>query len=491
MPDTDRRGSGVGIAGAGVVNLLGGACGSLVGLVLAALVGRSLGTEGAGGYFVAVAVFLIASNVLELGADTGLVRFVSAAVATGRAGTVPALVAAAWRPVLLVGGAFVGAVALASAIGVNPTDLSGWQLTGGAALAALSSGVAIALSLTRGLGDPLTYPLLQNVALPLLRLAAVAVVVALVGASTTDVVAAWMLPTVVVAVLAALAARRALRHHTAGLVREPGEVRAFWGFSASRGAAAAVEIALEWVDVLIVAALASAEAAGVYAVVTRAARAGEVVQQAARVAVGPQISAALARGDLLQARRLYGLVTAAMIWLAWPFYVVVAVFAEAVLNLFGPGFDAGATSLRILVAAMAVATAAGTVQTIVLMGGRSSWQLADKSGALVLNVVLNLVLVPLWGIEGAAVAWAVTIVADTAVVVWQVQRLMGVRPVGTHAWVAVAVSTLGVGGACLLGRALFGSSLTVLLGTTAVTAVGYLAVSAVLRDRLGLTRLNG
>ncbi|MGJ9421351.1 oligosaccharide flippase family protein [Aeromicrobium sp. CF3.5] len=478
------------VARAGVVNLLGGACGSAVGLLLAALVGRTLGTEGAGTYFVAVAVFLIASNVLELGADTGLVRFVSAAVATGRTATVRALVVGAVRPVLVVGAVFVGLVAVGAASGVNPTDFSGWQLTGGAAIAVASSGVASALSLTRGLGDPVTYPLLQNVTLPLLRLTAVALVVGLIGASATDVVVAWMLPTVVVAVLAGLAARRALRYRTAGLGREPADVRAFWAFSASRGVAAAIEIALEWIDVLIVAALASAEAAGVYAVVTRAARAGEVVQQAARIAVGPQISAALARNDVLRARQLYGLVTAAMIWVAWPFYVVVAVFAEAVLDLFGPGFDAGATSLRILVAAMAVATAAGTVQTIVLMGGRSRWQLADKAGALVLNVVLTVALVPAWGIEGAAVAWAVTIVVDTAVVVWQVQGLMGVRPIGTYPLVAAAVSMVGVGGACLVGRAWFGSSLTVLLCTTAVAAAGYLVMSAVLRDRLGLTRLS-
>ena len=480
-----------GIAGAGVVNLLGGACGSLVGLVLAALVGRSLGVEGAGSYFVVVAVFMIVSNVAELGADTGLVRFVSAAVATGRTATVPALVRAAVRPVVTVGAVFVAVVAIGSAGGIGPAGVSGPLLTAGAAVAVLSSLVAIALSLTRGFGDAVTYPLLQNVSLPLLRLLAVVLVIAVSGASATGVVVAWMAPTLVVAVLAGLAARRALRSRTAHLTGEPADVRAFWGFSASRGIAAAVEIALEWIDVLIVAALASTEAAGIYAVVTRAARAGEVVQQAARIAIGPQISAALARDDLPRARRLYGVVTAAMIWLAWPFYLVVAVFAEAVLGVFGPGFDAGATSLRILVAAMAVATAAGTVQTIVLMGGRSRWQLADKSGALVLNVVLNLVLVPVWGIEGAAVAWAVTIVADTAVVVWQVQRLMGVRPEGTYPVVAAVLSTVGVGGACLLSRSLFGSSLSVLLVTAAVVAAGYLAVSVVLRDRLGLTRLSG
>ncbi len=452
--------------------------------------GRTLGTGGAGSYFIAIAAFMIVSNVAELGADTGLVRFVSAAAATGRTATVGALVKTALRPVLTVGVGFVLVVAVVALAGATPAAVPVPLLIAGAATAVVSSLLAIALSLTRGFGDATTYPLLQNVLLPVLRLVAVSSVL-LAGAAATGVITAWMAPTLVVALIAALIARRQLRRNLAEVTPEPADARAFWSFSASRGIAAAVEIGLEWIDVLLVGALTSAEAAGIYAVVTRSARAGEVVQQAARVAVGPQISAALARGDLPRAQEIYGVVTAAMIWLAWPFYLVVAVFADSLLSLFGPGFSSGATSLVILVGAMGIATAAGTVQTIVLMGGRSRWQLADKTGALVLNIVLNLLLIPIWGIEGAAVAWAATILADTAVVVFQVQRLMGVRPRGSYPWVAALLSVVVVGGICVASRLTFGSSVSVMLGTAAVAGVAYLALSSPLRGRLGLTRLSG
>jgi O-antigen/teichoic acid export membrane protein len=265
--------------------------------------------------------------------------------------------------------------------------------------------------------------------------------------------------------------------------------RAFWGFSATRGVTAAVEILLEWFDVLLVGALTSARDAGVYAVVTRCARAGEVVQQAARVAVGPQISAALARGDRDEARTVYGLVTAAMIWLAWPFFIVLAVFPHAVLSLFGPGFGTGAPALTLLAVSMALATAAGTVQTIVLMGGRSSWQLADKTGALALNVVLNLVLVPACGITGAAAAWAITILVDTCVVVAQVQRLLGVRPEGRPLVAAAALSLSVVGAGAVVFRLLLGDTLPAALTAVGVLATAYLAASWPLRRRLGLVAL--
>ena len=136
-----------------------------------------------------------------------------------------------------------------------------------------------------------------------------------------------------------------------------------------------------------------------------------------------------------------------------------------------------------------MATAAGTVQTILLMGGRSSWQLADKSLALVLNIALDLALIPLWGIEGAAVAWAVTIVIDTLVVVWQVQRLMGVSPAGRHLWSAAALALGLVGTLTAAARIVLGPSLGAMLGTIVIVAGVYLAVSWPLRHRLGLVAL--
>ena len=310
-------------------------------------------------------------------------------------------------------------------------------------------------------------------------------VAVLAGWGVSEVVAAWLLPVPLVLVVAiALALRHVPRTRTPRRAY-PG----FWGFSAARGATACVEVVLEWADVVVVGVLASPAEAGVYAVVTRCARAGEVVQQAARIAVGPAISSASARGDTALVGRLYGVVTAAMVWAAWPFYAVLAVFAEPVLSIFGPDFTSGATSLRVLAVAMAVATAAGAVQSVLLMAGRSSWQLADKTGALVLDLLLLALLVPHWGIEGAAVAWAATIVVDTLVVGYQVQVLMGVRPPWRPILWAAALPVVLVLVPSALALLLWGTSWTVAVTTTAVVAIVHVVVGVVARERLGLVAL--
>ena len=477
-----------GLGAAAVANLVGGALGAVANLVLAALVGRHLGTEGSGVYFLVVAVFLIVANSAELGADTGLVRFVAATRALGRPEDTAQIVRTAVVPVV-VGGLAVVVLGIPAALVVAPPGLSPWVVVAAVPLTVLASLTALALGITRGAGDALSFPLVQNILLPVGRVVGVGVAV-LAGWGASEVVAAWLLPVPVVLVVAiALAARHVAR----GSARSDRGHRAaypgFWRFSAARGATACVEIVLEWVDVVIVGVFASPAEAGVYAVVTRCARAGEVVQQAARIAVGPAISSASARGDRDLVGRLYGVVTAAMVWAAWPFYAILAVFAEPVLGIFGDGFDSGATSLRVLAAAMAVATAAGAVQSVLLMAGRSSWQLADKSGALVLDVLLLLVLVPRWGIEGAAVAWAVTIVVDTAIVAYQVQVLMGVRPPWAPILWAAGLPLALVLAPSLAVAAVWGTDAQVAVVTTMALAVAYVLVGALLRGRLGLLTL--
>ena len=163
-----------------------------------------------------------------------------------------------------------------------------------------------------------------------------------------------------------------------------------------------LEILLEWSDVLIVAALTSPAEAGVYAIVTRTVRAGEVVDHSMRIAVTPTISRHLARGESAATRALHTTVTRAMILISWPFYLTLAIMGPAILGLFGPGFESGAAPLVILSGAMLVASSAGMLPSILIQGGHSSWQVANKSVVLIASVAFNLLLVPVLGIIGAA-----------------------------------------------------------------------------------------
>ena len=82
--------------------------------------------------------------------------------------------------------------------------------------------------------------------------------------------------------------------------------------------------------------------------------------------------------------------------------------------LFGPGFEAGATSLAWLLATVPVVALGAPALTAVVASGRNARVLAISAAALALNLLLNAVLVPRHGIEGAAAA---TLATEAAVLV--------------------------------------------------------------------------
>ena len=80
------------------------------------------------------------------------------------------------------------------------------------------------------------------------------------------------------------------------------------------------------------------------------------------------------------------------------------------MGVFGDGYDVASDVVLILSLTMLLATACGPVDSVLLMAGRSWLSLRNSTVALAVNVGLNVVLIPLDGIRGAAIAWSVAIV---------------------------------------------------------------------------------
>lgn len=81
------------------------------------------------------------------------------------------------------------------------------------------------------------------------------------------------------------------------------------------------------------------------------------------------------------------------------------------------------------------------------MSGRVSVNMVDNLAALLLNVLLNLWLIPAYGILGAAVAWAVSLAAVNIARVWQVRAQVHTVPVtaGMVKGLVAALVAMGVG----------------------------------------------
>lgn len=442
------------------------------------LIARGLGAGATGSFFLLTSVFMISTSVIGLGADTGLVRALSRARATDHPEQLRPTVRIALLPVIIVGALLSIALLVASGpitawLALGEDGVTTIRLLALALLPAALSGILLAGS--RGLGRVSTYTLVQNLFIPICRLVLVALAIFLLG-TTWSVVWGWAVPLFLAAMIAALALARQLNTEAGRSNSVPRAERAvlsrrFWAFTLPRGGSVILERALDWADVLLVIALLGPHAGGVYGVVTRIVQAGNMLEAALRIVLGPRLSAAIAREDHRGAKLLYQQVTQLLILGSWPFYLTVAMFADILLGLFGTDFVAGTAALVVLASAMALKNTAGALQTVLLMAGHSTWQLRNKGIQLLVLIALALLMMPLWGLTGAALAFAMSIVVDTVLAGLQVHRRLGI---GTPLRAAVTAAALP--GLVILG----GSTLVRLLAADASPLIILTAVAAIL-----------
>ena len=517
-------GGGPNLAGAarsGIISLAGSGVAAVAGLLLNVVVGRGLGPSASGVFFVAVAVLTVAATVSKLGADTGLVRELARLRGLGRGGDVRRVLLVAVVPAVLAGAALAGAVdaaagPLGSLVGSARSGGAGGSGAGGAGGAGgaaldvatllhdgapylLLGGPCLVLTAgLRGLGDVVGFAGVQNVLVPALRTVLAWGAVA-TGLGVSGALLGWNAPLVVgTAVAAVLVVRRSRpapgSTATGSATGYPALAREFWSFSAPRSVAAVLEVAIVWADVIIVASLTSPREAGIYAAASRFITTGSLAEAAMRVAMAPQISRLLALGDLAGAARLCAVATQWIVLLAWPLYLVLALYAPYVLGLFGPGFAEGSTALTVLALAMIVVMSAGNNQTVLLMSGRSGAQLRNKALALAVDLGLNLLLVPDrglgWGMDGAAAAWAVTVLLDAGLVLAQVRWSIGVRIPMDRVWPAMALAGAAFVPVGLLTRALPGAGSGLWVLPLVVSVGGYGVLLRRFRRRLDVDPLR-
>jgi O-antigen/teichoic acid export membrane protein len=294
----------------------------------------------------------------------------------------------------------------------------------------------VVLAATRGFRTMRATVAVESIGRHTLQLLAVTVVQVL-GVGAAGVVLAWSAPYAVALAagagwLAVLLRRLGTgRSRTTTTPASRSALRAeFWRFTAPRAAANMAQTLLKRSDIVLVAALRSPAEAALYTAATRFVVIGQLGVQALQQALGPQLSAMFARDEKDEASEVYKTATAWSMALSWPIYLCCAVLAPFLLAFFGSGYADAAEVVVILSVAMLVATASGSVDTVLLMSGRSWLSLTNTLSALVVNIVLNLLLIPRLGILGAALAWAVAIVIRNALPLLQIRYLEHMTPLG-------------------------------------------------------------
>ncbi len=115
-------------------------------------------------------------------------------------------------------------------------------------------------------------------------------------------------------------------------------------------------------------------------------------------------------------------------------------YSQSLLGLlFGSEFEAGATAFKLLLIGIGLQYVHGLAHNVLLVFDRTRADMRLRAIATIINVTLNLLWIPRWGIVGAAAATLVSHIVITLLSLWVCRRL-GVRLVSSSWWKA-AVST--------------------------------------------------
>lgn len=473
----DRPGELRALARGGALNLAGAGIAGLAGLALTVIVARVFSRYDAGVFFSATSLFLILLAAADLGTSTGLVYFIARHRALGEPERIRGMLRRAFVP--LVGVSLVLAGLLYGFAG----PLARWLVTGDTAtgvrdlrvLAAFLPFATVAnacLAGTQGFRVMRATVLVEKLTRPSLQLLLV-LASGLLGGGAILLPLAWAgpyLPAAIAAAawLAVLVARtgapapqlwrrlfdamayKSLRHNWGS-----GGDR-FWRFTGPRALAGIAQIAIQRLDIVLVAALRGPVDAAVYTAATRFLVVGQLAAQALNQAVQPRLSELLARGDTDGAARVYQTSTAWLIVLAWPLYLLAASFSGFVMAIFGHGYGTGAPVMIILSLAMLVATACGMVDIVLTMAGRTTWNLYNYLIALAVNVAVNLIAIPPLGILGAAIGWAVALLVKNLLPLTQIWVTLRLHPFSRAGLTACGLAAASFGVLPLAVRLLAG-----------------------------------
>ena len=170
------------------------------------------------------------------------------------------------------------------------------------------------------------------------------------------------------------------------------------------------------IDFLVLGALGTPSEAGIYRVTMRGAELVFLSWSVVVVVVQPKIARAFATGDVAEAWRITKISATVVACISAPIAAGLCAFSTEFLSMFGNAYIAGENALKVLAIGYLVAIVLLTFEPLLTMTTNERLTLFIIAGGVVLNLILNLLLVPRYGLNGSACAAAVSLSVSHAVI---------------------------------------------------------------------------
>lgn len=401
---------------------------ALLGLVMQLALVRMLGVTEYGVFVIAMSWLVVLAMVSRLGMDLGLTRLVAQYRAQAQWGLLRGVLYWAMRNTLAVS---LVTAAIAAAVvwyrsGDKPSVQDMTLLVAFLVLPVMSLGM-LRQGALRGLRLVAKADFPEMILNPSFMLAALGL--AWVAGMKLNAPSTMSILFVSYAVAFALGSMWLLRGLPAGVHRADRRVQShdWWKISLPLVFLQGMQVLLARVDVLMLGAIDGPDEAGVYGAATSVTNVVNFGMMVVNPIAAPMIAELFHTNRKSELQSMVTLVARLATAVMLVAFMVLLFFGKWILGLFGSEFVAGYVALLVLAGSQAITALSGAAGNLMTMTGHQNQSAMFLGAAVVLNIILNAVLIPVYGIDGAAIATLASVVVFRVAITVYVKARIGVR----------------------------------------------------------------
>ncbi|MBN3858170.1 oligosaccharide flippase family protein [Paraburkholderia sp. Ac-20340] len=398
------------------------------------LTAAALGVVQTGNFYIVFSTMVALAGFGRLGIDQALTRQIAMDVASGRAGAVRPAIKRALTLVVLASVAIslllaAGAAAFAQ-YGLKKPDLA-WPLVLGAlAFVPQNVGAALAGALA-GLQRVGLSQMIYSWLWPAIFCVAAIPVVLTGGMTVAHALMLIAASFAVTALVGAILLKRSLAAVSAGESAGGESVREtprLFKPGLSLFGLEFTKLLITSAPAIVLGIVATSRETGLFALAWRLALVVNLLISGVTGMAAPRFASLYARRDLAGLQRSAAQAVGIVLCLALPCTICMLLFPERLLALFGAGYGAGATALRVLALGQLAAACFTAMPELLGMTAHTSVLYRINFYSVAVLLIGLAVLAPLGGSVGAAAAASLAVAVNGAIAAWAAHRLLGVAP---------------------------------------------------------------
>lgn len=182
---------------------------------------------------------------------------------------------------------------------------------------------------------------------------------------------------------------------------------------------------MNWTDTLMIGYYLDESEVGIYRLAFKIATLITFAQFAINSIAAPMFSSFSAKNDLASLRKMTLNIGYMNLIISTPIFIAILIFPSFVLDFFGEEFTTGVAPLIILAIGQIINAICGPVMYLLNMTGKEKQARNIIIVASIINIALNLYLIPIYGLMGAAIATGVSTVVWNIMAVFQIKKEYG------------------------------------------------------------------